>query len=121
MKRTLLEIGRAALVLASLLTSVLSLLAFIPFTYEQIYKGGLLPPVTAIIRLHPLLAHLQNDWASFSWSLFSLLPVALLGIVDCVRQHGHLNWSPYQSGEDHRLFTTAWRSAFLVAATYSAI
>jgi len=38
-----------------LLSSLWALLAYVPFTYQQVHKGGLVPALNAFGRLHPLL------------------------------------------------------------------
>ena len=50
--RTLYAVARLLLVLFFLLTSIYCLLAWIPFTYQQIVKGGLLPALTVFVMWH---------------------------------------------------------------------
>ncbi|HEY1338877.1 MAG TPA: sulfatase-like hydrolase/transferase [Bryobacteraceae bacterium] len=51
MKRLTLALGRVCVILFFLLSSLYALLAYIPFTYEQVHKANLLPPLTAFGRM----------------------------------------------------------------------
>lgn len=51
--RCLFALGRAAVAVFFLLTSLYCLLAWIPFTYQQVVKGGLLPALGVFVTLHP--------------------------------------------------------------------
>lgn len=53
--RLLFGLGRLCVVLFILLSSIFCLLAYIPFTYQQVVKGGLLPPLTQFAILQPRL------------------------------------------------------------------
>src|ERR1051326_2321571 len=46
-------LGRVCFSLFVLLTSVYCLLAYIPFTYEQVHVAGLLPWLTTFVKIHP--------------------------------------------------------------------
>jgi len=52
---------RLLVVLFILLTSIYCLLAWIPFTYQQVVKGGLLPALTVFVKWHP-----QIYWLMFA-------------------------------------------------------
>jgi hypothetical protein len=60
---------RLLVVLYILLTSIYCLLAWIPFTYQQVVKGGLLPALTIFVKLHP-----QIYWAILALAAATLLP-----------------------------------------------
>ena len=59
---------RVLVVLFILLTSIYCLLAWIPFTYQQVVKGGLLPALTVFVKWHP-----QIYWVIFTLAAFTLL------------------------------------------------
>ncbi len=46
---------RAAVSFTFLLSSLWSLLAYVPFTYQQVHKGGLVPALNLFGRIHPIL------------------------------------------------------------------
>src|SRR6202040_4007759 len=52
-----------------LLSSVYALLAYIPFTYQQVHKGGLLPWLTTFGKIHA-----QLYWAAFAIACATLAP-----------------------------------------------
>ena len=60
---------RLLVVLFILLTSIYCLLAWIPFTYQQVVKGGLLPALTMFVKWHP-----QIYWAILTLAAGTLLP-----------------------------------------------
>jgi hypothetical protein len=66
--RFLLAIGRLLIVLFFLLTSIYCLLAWIPFTYQQVVKGGLLPSLTVFVKWHS-----QIYWAMLALAAATLL------------------------------------------------
>jgi len=59
---------RLLVVLFVLLTSIYCLLAWIPFTYQQVVKGGLLPALTVFVKWHP-----QIYWVVFALAAGTLL------------------------------------------------
>ena len=67
--RFLLVFSRVLIVLFFLLTSIYCLLAWIPFTYQQVVKGGLLPALTVFVKWHP-----QIYWAMLALAAATLLP-----------------------------------------------
>ena len=62
-------VSRLLVVLFILLTSIYCLLAWIPFTYQQVVKGGLLPALTVFVKWHP-----QIYWAVLVLAAGTLLP-----------------------------------------------
>jgi phosphoglycerol transferase MdoB-like AlkP superfamily enzyme len=73
--RPVLLLARLAFCVFVLLSSLYCLLAYIPFTYEQIHKGDLLASLSAFVRVHCFLY-----WAA--------LLVAAFTLVDDLRQVG---------------------------------
>ena len=67
--RVLAAVGRLAVALFFLLSSLYALLAYIPFTYQQIHKGGLLPILNAFGRTQA-----QWYWAALAVACATLLP-----------------------------------------------
>jgi glucan phosphoethanolaminetransferase (alkaline phosphatase superfamily) len=67
--RFLFAISRALIVSFFLLTSIYCLLAWIPFTYQQVVKGGLLPALTVFVKWHP-----QIYWTMLALAAATLLP-----------------------------------------------
>jgi glucan phosphoethanolaminetransferase (alkaline phosphatase superfamily) len=59
---------RLLVVLFFLLTSIYCLLAWIPFTYQQVVKGALLPALMVFVKWHPLVY----------WAVFALAAVSSL-------------------------------------------
>jgi len=67
--RFLLPAGRVIVVLFFLLTSIYCLLAWIPFTYQQVVKGGLLQALNLFARWHP-----QAYWVVLAVTVATLMP-----------------------------------------------
>lgn len=67
--RALYAAARLLLVLFFLLTSIYCLLAWIPFTYQQVVKGGLLPALTVFVSWHA-----KIYWAAFALAGITLAP-----------------------------------------------
>jgi glucan phosphoethanolaminetransferase (alkaline phosphatase superfamily) len=55
MKRVASLLARCCFLAFFLLTSLYCLLAYVPFTYQQVVKGGVLSPLVAFARFHPWL------------------------------------------------------------------
>ena len=51
----LLFLARLAYAALQVITAIYCLLAYIPFTYQQVHVGGLLPWLTTFVRIHPYL------------------------------------------------------------------
>jgi hypothetical protein len=53
----------------------------------RIYRGlfCIFTAAGLYITVHPLLSHLQNNWAAYLWSVFALLPMAALATFDIAR------------------------------------
>ena len=64
-----LAVCRLLVVLFILLTSIYCLLAWIPFTYQQVVKGGLLPALTVFVKWHS-----QIYWAILALAAGTLVP-----------------------------------------------
>jgi hypothetical protein len=62
-------LGRLAVTVFALLSSLYALLAYIPFTYQQIHKGGLLPVLNTFGRVHA-----QLYWVVLAIACAVLLP-----------------------------------------------
>ncbi|MDE3167657.1 MAG: sulfatase-like hydrolase/transferase [Acidobacteriota bacterium] len=69
MSRFLLLAGRALVAAFALLSSLYALLAYIPFTYQQVHKGGLLAAATWFGR-----AHAQLYWLVLAVAVATILP-----------------------------------------------
>lgn len=69
--RALTLISRLLLGLMSVAASIYCLIAYIPFTYQQVIRGNLLPALTTAVRFHPLLY-----WVVFCLLALSLYPAA---------------------------------------------
>lgn len=74
-----------------------------------------------VLLVHPVLALLQNNDASFYSGLLFLLPLAWLGALDWLGQRPRLQWQAEGTGEDWRIFMAAWESALFVSVVYFAI
>jgi len=68
-RRVLFGLGRLAVTGFILLSSIYALLAYVPFTYQQVHKGGLLPWLTTFGRLHSKLY-----WVALAVACATLAP-----------------------------------------------
>ena len=64
----LIVVSRILLAVVSMLASLYCLIAFVPFTYQQVIQGNLLPDLTAVIRFYGLLHWLAL--AVLGWSMY---------------------------------------------------
>ncbi|HEY3927966.1 MAG TPA: sulfatase-like hydrolase/transferase [Candidatus Koribacter sp.] len=67
--------ARVVFLAYTLFTSAYCLLAYIPFTYQQVHVGELLPLLTRLAHLHALLY-----WPAFGAALYTILPEHRPGI-----------------------------------------
>jgi hypothetical protein len=159
-------LGRTLFALFFLLTSLYCLLAYVPFTYQQVLKGRLIPALNGFAEIHPVLsvamlagallllsidrkdstrvstlarrmrlaflillfaetgvlcwqrvlAHLENGAASYVWSVFVLVPVLLLGVLDWCELMPVVQWSAENVEQDSTLFrASCWTALFLTS------
>ncbi|MFN0166739.1 MAG: sulfatase-like hydrolase/transferase [Bryobacteraceae bacterium] len=154
-----------------LLTSLYSLLAFIPFTYEQVHKGALIPalklfgqwnhwlywialfvaaaiwllepfpagahgrrvqrwrlgffavhiPVGLLLSFHPLIASLENTFASYLIALGALTPVLWLAADVWRERWSNVSWREGEVEEVKPVFRAAAGAGVFVSLVYSLI
>ena len=84
--------------------------------------------IGVILLVKPWLGSLENNLQSLRWALLALTPLAWLGALDWLAQHGSFRWAKQDSAEIPRLFRAllltavyAWLlSAILVIVRYGA-
>jgi hypothetical protein len=158
-----LRLAGAALLL---LTSAYCLIAYVPFTYDNMIRFSLIPWVTKFAAIQswlyavavgalvftmrdalsrpgvrwparifagaqvalaifivarPVLPALENDGASFAWSVVFLVQLIGIGIVDVAACRSRLRFAPPTDGRDWTVFLAALATALFVSLLYFAI
>jgi hypothetical protein len=82
---------------------------------------GLLGLIGSGIVIHPVLANIQNNFASFVFSLIALIPVLLLVRIDWVASMGNVEWATTDHREDRHIFVATLFASLFVAFLYITI
>jgi arylsulfatase A-like enzyme len=68
-----------------------------------------------------VLANLQNHVSSFLYSLFSLLPLLWLALIDWLGNEDKIEWSSVAHEEDRHIFRTSLFAALFISLLYAGI
>ncbi len=77
--------------------------------------------VGIVLGFRPLLSNLQNDQASFLWSLACLIPLLWLAAIDFLGNYHPIDWEGPKSGHERRAFRAAWQSGLFLALFYAGL
>jgi arylsulfatase A-like enzyme len=75
----------------------------------------------AALCFFPLLANLQNNFASFLYSLLALVPVLWLALLDGLASKDKITWSSGEAAEDLRIFRSSLLAAIFISLLYAGI
>jgi hypothetical protein len=73
------------------------------------------------LLIFPLLVNLQNNFASFLYSLLALVPVLWLALLDWLSNKDKVNWSSSEDAEDSRIFQSSLFAAIFISLLYAGI
>jgi hypothetical protein len=82
---------------------------------------GFLSLTGIALLILPLLANLQNNFASFLYSLLMLVPVLWLALIDWLGNRDKINWSSSEDAEDSRIFRSSLLAAIFISLLYTGI
>ncbi|MEW6126112.1 MAG: sulfatase-like hydrolase/transferase [Acidobacteriota bacterium] len=82
---------------------------------------GFLVLTGVALSLHPALANIQNNFASFVFSILALIPVLLLILIDWKTHIEKVEWTKTDFSEDRRIFFATVCTALFVALLYTTI
>ncbi len=82
---------------------------------------GFLGIIGGALVIHPALANIQNNFASFVFSLIALIPILLLIRIDWVANIGSVEWATTDHAEDRHIFFATLFAASFVAVLYLTI
>ncbi len=82
---------------------------------------GFLGVIGLALVIHPVLAAIQNNFASFVFSVIALIPILLLIRIDWVANIGKVQWGISDHAEDRHIFFATLLAAVFVALLYTSI